>query len=65
MIRHYPVMYRNILSKILNLKLSRAIKIADCNFGFGGHSYHILKTFPNAFMYLIYYSDKGSIWILK
>lgn len=51
MIRHYSVMYRNVLEKIKSAKISRVMKIADCNFGFGGHSHHILKNFPNSVMY--------------
>lgn len=52
MIRHYSVMYRNVIEKIKSARISRVMKIADCNFGFGGHSHHILKTFPNSFMYI-------------
>lgn len=65
MIKHYPVMYRNVITKIKNLNLSRTLKIADCNFGFGGHSHLILNTFPNCVMYIILHSDKVSIWTLK
>lgn len=49
-IKHFPVMVSNVINKIRSLHYARSIKIADCNFGFGGHSRQILKAFPNALM---------------
>lgn len=49
-IKHYPVMLNNVINKISSLQYNRTIKIADCNFGFGGHSQAILSHFPNALM---------------
>jgi 16S rRNA C1402 N4-methylase RsmH len=49
-IKHYPVMIKNVITKIDSLHYARPFKVADCNFGFGGHSREILKTFPNALM---------------
>jgi len=51
LIKHFPVMATNVLNKIGSLQYARPIKIADCNFGFGGHSHLILKSFSNALMY--------------
>jgi 16S rRNA C1402 N4-methylase RsmH len=59
LIKHYSVMVKNVLAKIEELKTQRTIKIADCNFGFGGHSHRILKQFPKAFMYVIDYDSQG------
>lgn len=39
-------MAQNVLTKIRKIHSSRPIKVADCNFGFGGHSTLILKNFP-------------------
>lgn len=50
-IKHYPVMAANVLQRIKKSFSSKPIKIADCNFGFGGHSRLILKHFPKTFMY--------------
>jgi 16S rRNA C1402 N4-methylase RsmH len=60
-IKHYSVMAKNVLARISDLKRERTLKIADCNFGFGGHSHRILRQFPKAFMYIFYNSDKGLI----
>lgn len=40
---HYPVMLRNVLKSINNLKITRKINLLDCNFGLGGHSNAIVK----------------------
>jgi 16S rRNA C1402 N4-methylase RsmH len=47
-IKHFPVMISNVIAKIQSLHFARPIRVADCNFGFGGHSRQIIKTFPNA-----------------
>ena len=51
-IKHYPVMLQNVIANIQSLQYNKTIKIADCNFGFGGHSKAILDHFPNAIMYI-------------
>ena len=50
---HYPVMLRNVIKAISNQHILRKMEVVDCNFGLGGHSNAILKTFPNAYMYLL------------
>lgn len=49
---HYPVMLRNVIKTISNQHIQRKMEVVDCNFGLGGHSNAILKTFPNAYVYL-------------
>lgn len=49
--KHYPVMFANVLKNISELYLSSKFKVADCNFGLGGHSERILENFPQASMY--------------
>jgi 16S rRNA C1402 N4-methylase RsmH len=51
-IKHYPVMAGNAIQKIKKCFTSKPIKVADCNFGFGGHTKLILKNFPRALVYL-------------
>ena len=65
-IKHYPVMAANVMDKLMG-QYPRAlpIKLADCNFGFGGHSRSILKSFTNAQMYLPSKIVKPMIWIPK
>jgi 16S rRNA C1402 N4-methylase RsmH len=42
-IRHFPVMAHNVLQKMKSFPKGMPLKIADCNFGLGGHSRMILK----------------------
>ena len=51
LIRHFPVMVQNVIKKMRNFPSTMPLKVADCNFGLGGHSRLILKNFPNAQMY--------------
>lgn len=51
-IKHFPVMCTNVISKIEAMQYARPFKVVDCNFGLGGHSSKILQTFPNAIVYL-------------
>lgn len=48
LITHFPVMAQNVINRIKNSRLPSNICVADCNFGFGGHSSLILKHFPKA-----------------
>ena len=50
-IRHFPVMGQNVREKIVRFPKIMPVKVADCNFGLGGHSKIILTTLPNALMY--------------
>lgn len=50
---HYPVMASNVIKAIASLNIHRTIKVADCNFGLGGHSNAILKQFPNTYVYTL------------
>ncbi len=54
-IRHFPVMAENVIRKIKKVHYSKPVKVADCNFGFGGHTKLILKNFPKALVYLLYH----------
>lgn len=48
---HYPVMVNNVLKKVEKIVTDKhRITIADCTFGFGGHSHRILQQFKNAKM---------------
>ena len=59
MIQHFPVMASNVLNRLRVIPTIMPLKIADCNFGLGGHSSLLLKNFPNAHLYLHQsYSDK-------
>ncbi len=60
--RHYPVMLDNVLQEIGSLRLKRTLRVADCNFGLGGHSNSILTKFPNAKMYLAYANICSDAW---
>lgn len=51
-IKHFPVMAQNIITRIRHSKLPSNICVADCNFGFGGHTSLILQNFPKAIMYI-------------
>ena len=51
-IKHYPVMLENVINRVKNIKTTKTLRIADCNFGFGGHSVNIIKHFPNTQMYI-------------
>ena len=53
-IKHYPVMLANVISRIKSMEYQRAFTVTDCNFGFGGHSREILKVFPKAYMYFFH-----------
>lgn len=46
-------MAENVIKKIMKVHYSKPLKVADCNFGFGGHSKLILKNFPKALVYLL------------
>jgi 16S rRNA C1402 N4-methylase RsmH len=48
---HYPVMLNNVIKKISSMNMLRKFAVVDCNFGLGGHSNAILKTFSNSLMY--------------
>jgi 16S rRNA C1402 N4-methylase RsmH len=64
-IKHFPVMASNVLTKIASLNIKRPLRIADCNFGFGGHSRKILESFSNALVYKLEYGVKGLTSIPK
>ena len=49
-IKHFPVMAQNVLRKMKIYPKMMPLKVADCNFGLGGHSKFILKSFPYANM---------------
>lgn len=51
-IKHFPVMAENVLKQMKKFPVARPLKVADCNFGFGGHSKLILNNFKNALVYL-------------
>lgn len=57
-IRHFPVMGSNLMKKMQTFPSILPLKIADCNFGLGGHSKLLLNRFPKAFMYAILNVDK-------
>lgn len=48
-------MASNIMKKMQIFPKILPLKIADCNFGLGGHSKLLLKQFPKAKMYLFNY----------
>lgn len=50
-VKHYPVMLANVITRIKSMEYQRAFTVTDCNFGFGGHSREILRLFPKAYMY--------------
>jgi 16S rRNA C1402 N4-methylase RsmH len=62
-IKHYPVMASNLLRKMQMFPSILPLKIADCNFGLGGHSKLLLNHFPKAFMLVTIDTDKHSTLI--
>lgn len=56
-IRHFPVMGSNLIKKMQIFPSILPLKIADCNFGLGGHSKLLLNRFPKALMYDILNGD--------
>lgn len=64
-IKHFPVMVENVIRKIRKVHGSKPIKVADCNFGFGGHTKLILKNFPKALVYSLYNVGKLTISIRR
>ena len=57
-IKHFPVMASNLMKKMHYFPNILPLKIADCNFGLGGHSKLLLNHFPKALMYKIIDSAK-------
>jgi 16S rRNA C1402 N4-methylase RsmH len=64
-IKHFPVMAQNILNRITKSKLASNICVADCNFGFGGHTSLLLRHFPKAKVYFYIKVVRLMIWIQK
>ena len=59
LIKHFPVMAHNVLSQMKQFPTIMPLKVADCNFGLGGHSRLILKNFPRARMYNNFYQRQA------
>ena len=57
-IKHFPVMASNLMRKMQSFPNILPLKIADCNFGLGGHSKLLLNRFPKGLMYNIIDSAK-------
>ena len=52
-------MAHNVLTQMKQFPSIMPLKVADCNFGLGGHSQLILKNFPHAQMYDQFYQRQA------
>jgi hypothetical protein len=61
-IRHWPVMAGNVLARARQFPRVLPLRVADCNFGLGGHSSMLLQHFPKAMVYSCKDPGRPTTW---